>query len=101
MVIGKGSAIMWALLLMGSLAIGDHEPSRLAVQEAMTRTDVEPIGRIHVGMTVDEVDKALGEQSPTGFGLGTVYVFPYYKSGIRVVFCMRTIRVLSFEKMTR
>lgn len=52
---------MWALLLVGGLAIGDHEPSRLAAQEAITRISIEPIGRIRIGMTINEVNRILNE----------------------------------------
>jgi len=52
---------MWALLLVGSLAIGDHEPSRLAAQEVMTRTRPDPIQSIRVGMTPNEVQQVIDE----------------------------------------
>jgi len=79
---------MMALLLMTGLAIGDHESSSPVAQEVMTRTELEPIGRIRVGMTENEVEMVLGEQSSIGVGIGTVYILPYYKSRISVVFCM-------------
>lgn len=61
---------MLALLLVCSLSIGDHEPSSVVAQEAITRTSIEPIGRIRIGMTINEVDRILNETPVVCCGLG-------------------------------
>jgi len=86
---------MFALLLAGSLAIGNdsESTSSVVIQEAMTRTTQFPVYRIRIGMTSKEVQETLAEDTELT-DCGCNLMGRYRKSKLMVFYDRQTLRVI-------